>query len=91
MEYAQINNFEANFDTTDFTLNFIIPSSTSEKYFGMKFVFTGCESIEYSKSTTKQPQVRNSYRIYFLKDYNLDDEEFKDMGLHFLDQISNYI
>lgn len=54
----------------------------------MKFVYVGSENMDTSNAGQV---VRNSYRIYFLKDINFDEEEFKDMGLQFLDQISNYI
>ena len=90
-EYAHINNFEANFDTTDFTLNFNIPVADGFYYFGMKFLFVGWENTNKTKSKNAKISNRNCYQIYFLKDCNLEDEEFKNLGLHFLDQISNYI
>lgn len=88
IEYAEINNFKAYFDLHDFTLNFNIAHSKQIIYFGMKFVYVGSENMDTSNAGQV---VRNSYRIYFLKDINFDEEEFKDMGLQFLDQISNYI
>jgi hypothetical protein len=88
IEYAEINNFKAFFDISDFTLNFNIANNRQMIYFGMKFIFIGSENMDTSNAGQV---VRNSYRIYFLKDFNFDEEEFKDMGLQFLDQISNYI
>ena len=61
---------------------------TEIKYFGIKFEFVGPESTGVKGSG---PQTRNNYKILFLRDQKLDEEEFKNMGLHFLDQISNYI
>jgi len=88
MEYAEINNFQALFDVRDFTLNFNMEYDNEVKYFGMKFELVGPESIGSSRAAA---QVRNNYKILFLRDVHIDEEEFKNMGLHFLDQISNYI
>ncbi|CAI2364797.1 unnamed protein product [Moneuplotes crassus] len=88
MEYSQINKLKVFFDVNDFTLNFNIPTDNGIKYFGMKFEFVGPED---GKDPAPGVETRNNYKIYFLKDDNLDEEEFKDIGLHFLEQISSYI
>lgn len=86
MEYAQINEFKVFFDVSDMTLNFNIPSEEGVKYFGMKFEFESADD-----GPTHTAESRNNYRIYFLKDDNLDEEEFKNMGLSILDQIKDYL